>query len=626
MKKLRRTTLIILATCLVLTNIVPAFASSFPDVPSNHWAKPYIDKVEKHRIITGTTDANLNVIFAPNNPVTKIESLQMIYKTLAATDRLKTSQSLKDKYKNTLDSYDIPSWSHEAVAYALEYNILNTLEISGLMSSGKQTTASRQQVAVYFGKVLDSSISSTTLPPLSFIDSETIGADAKPYVQLMVGHGIIRGDDNNRFNPRNTITRAEMAVLTAKTYDLLEDEKIVIEIPADKEPEKPKDEDKKITKKGKIEHIAIDTRTIFLRDENDEMFMYEIRSDADIIIDGRSRLINALSKDQKVSITLDSNDRIIKVEVNPKEDKIEGYVDSVLFGDLYDRIKVGNTTFKVYDDVEIEKDKKPISLADIKVDDAVTLYFSDDVATKIIVDNTYESFAGILESSVDFSRYPFRLTIRTVGSELKVLEIDDKATIRRDGKRADLEDLSKGDIVSVEVRDNTIEKIEATAMNKKQKEKGTIESITIGSRNMLTILNEDNELVTYEANNSTVVYINDERASIADLRQHYEVELRIENDIVTEIDAKKRAQYNTLGGEITTVRDSVNRIIVRNFDRNSSRYEDVPVYINRDTEIHVGNKIQTGIRYLARNDEVFIYGEYDGDDFIATKVIVLNLD
>lgn len=634
MKKARKMVVGIMASSIILANVTTTFAATnFPDIGKEYaWAKPFIDKAVEERLITGTTDEKLNIIYAPADPVTKVQALQMIYKTLSSTGKLKTSLPLKEKYQNTLNSYNIPSWGHEAVAYALEYKILNTLEISGLMSGNNQSTASRQQVAVYFGKAIENSITSPDqLTTLSFIDRETIGVEAQAYVQLMAGHGIIKGDNLNKFNPKNPITRAEMAVVCSKTFDLLKEGDIVIEIPKPVEPveepkEEPKDKIKTTVKYGQLEHIAIDTRTIFLRDDNEEMFMYEIRSDADIIIDGKTRLINALSKDQKVSVTLDEDKRIIKLEVNAKESKYEGYVDRILYGDLYDRITIGSKTFKIYDDIEIEKDKKSIELKDIKIDDSVTLYYDGDKALKIIVDNTYESLTGILESSVNFSRYPFRLNIKTVGNETRTLEIDDKATIRRDGKKADLEDLAKGDIVSIEVRDKVINRIEATAMNKKQKDSGSIEAITIGSTTKLTILNDDNETVTYDVNNSTTVYVNDDRANIYDLRQYYEVELKIENDIVVEIDAKKRAQHNTIGGEITRVHDNINRIVVRNYDRNSSRYEDIPVYINKDTEIHVGNKVQSGIRYLARNDEVFVYGEYDGDDFVASKVIVFDVD
>lgn len=614
---------------MFLANVTTAFAAtSFPDVGKEYaWAKPFIDKAVEEKIISGTTDEKLNIIFAPASPVTKVQALQMIYKTLSSTGKLQTSMSLKDKYEKTLNSYNIPSWAHEAVAYALEYGILNTLEISGLMSGNNQTTASRQQVAVYFGKAIDANLTSKTLSPLGFIDSETVGIEAKPYVQLMVGHGIIKGDNNNKFNPKNSITRAEMAVVCSKTFDVLKTPNVVIEVPVKEEPkEEPKEEIKTTIKRGKLEHVAIDTRTIFLRDEDDAMAMYEVRSDAEIIIDGKTRLINALSKDQKVAVTLDKNNRAIKVEVNAKENKYEGFVDRIMYGDLYDRITVGSKTFKVYDDIEIEKDKKSVSLKDIKTDDSVIVHYDGDKALKIIVDNAYESFTGILDSGINFSRYPFRVNIRTVGNEIKTLEIEDNATIRRDGKKANLEDLIKGDIVSVEVRDQKINRIESTGINKKQKDSGSIEAITIGTTTKLTILNDDNETITYDVNNSTAVYINDDRASIYDLRQYYEVELKIENDVVVEIDAKKRAQHNTLGGEIIRVHDNINRIIVRNYDRNTKRYEDIPVYINKDTEIHVGNKVQSGIRYLARNDEVFVYGSYDADDFIATKVIVFEED
>ena len=42
-----------------------------------------------------------------------------------------------------------------------------------------------------------------------------------PYVESATRLGIVSGDDNGNFNPTANITRAEMAVMMNKTYDLL---------------------------------------------------------------------------------------------------------------------------------------------------------------------------------------------------------------------------------------------------------------------------------------------------------------------------------------------------------------------------------------------------------------------
>ncbi|SET22024.1 S-layer homology domain-containing protein [Natronincola peptidivorans] len=621
MKSLRKMLVITISLLMFLTTVTASFANtSFADLPSSHWATRHITKMAEERIVSGMTE-NGQLVFKPESPVSRVQAVHMIFRTLRATNKLKSTENYVDKYRNVLASYNIPEWAYEATAYAWEYNILEGNDLANLMSGEQQVSASRQQVAVYLGKAIDPNPQRSSVSPLTFIDREMIHASAMPYVELLVKNNIFSGDNTNRFNPQNTITRAEMATICSKAYDVLKTADIVVEVPAPVPA--PVEEEPNITKKGgTLEHVVIANRTILVRDEEDVMDLYEVPSSAEIIIDGTSRSINALAKGQRVNLTFENSNRLTKIEVNPKENKIEGFIDRIMLGDLYHRIVVGGRTYRVYDDTEIKIEDKTAAFRDLKEDDSVTIRYEGDRAIEVLVDYEYQSFTGILNSGVNFGRYPFRISVRTVGSEIRDLEIHDDVVVRRDNRSADLEDLVRGDIVNIEVRSSKVRRIEATGIDTKQEDKGTIKSITIENPIRLTITNNNDEEVTYIIDNAVSVYLDNERADIYDLRTNYEVELELQNDRVIEIEAKRRGHRNIISGEITRIHEGLNRMIVRPYDI-SSREETVTVYYNRHTKFVEDTGREIDIRYLDRDDEVIIHGNYENNEFVATRIIVL---
>ena len=76
-------------------------------------------------------------------------------------------------------------------------------------------------MVVFLGRALALNYSISTGTSLAFNDTSSITAAAKPYVELLNKLGIVSGDNNNNFNPKSNITRAEVAVLASKAYDLM---------------------------------------------------------------------------------------------------------------------------------------------------------------------------------------------------------------------------------------------------------------------------------------------------------------------------------------------------------------------------------------------------------------------
>lgn len=628
MKNIRRIGMIVLALLMLLTTIVPIFAAAgFTDVAADYWGKSHIDKAAEKGIVSGSLE-NGKSVFKPEDPVTKAEALIMVYKTLKTTNKLKSTENYTNKYKSVLESYNIPNWSFEAIAYTLEHNILSGSELAGLMSGTKQTNATREQVAMYLGRAIDSNVQTSSVTPLTFIDREVISTPALPYVQLLVGKKIISGDNNNRFNPKNTIKRVEMATVCAKAYDVLKTVDIVVEIP---EPQEPKT----TTKFRTIDFVAIETNTVLVRDDNDKQEIYQVLSNTEIIVNKLKRSISYLSRNQKANFVFDQDDRLIKIEVNPTENKYEGFIDKITLGTSYDSIMVYDEyglpndrrrTFKVYenDNILIELDNKRVDVKDLKEGDQISVIYDNDRATRITSYSKIQDITGILDDSVNFARYPFKISVRGVNNVVKDYEVEESVTVRLGSKRANLEDLVRGDIVTITLDRDRVTRIEAAQTNIKKTDKGIIQSITLGNPNSLTLIGKDDEEVRYEISNSASIYIDDERSTVRDLGVGYDVELELQGNVIVEIEAKKVEQRNSIEGEIVRFHDSINRIIVKGYDSSTRRYEEVPVFVNKDTKIIDKDGKTIDMRYLDRRDEVFVTGRYEDDVFVATRIIVIE--
>ncbi|SDJ84513.1 S-layer homology domain-containing protein [Natronincola ferrireducens] len=625
MKKARKLLILSITLLLLVSTTMTSFASTpFRDVSGTHWARQHITRMAEKKIIGGMLDEGGNPIFMPDASVTKPQALQMIYNTLAASGKLKSTQNYTEKYKSVMVSNSVPTWAHQAVAYALEHSLLPGSELAGLMNGSQQTNATRQQVAVYLGRALEGNLPKDTTVAVNFIDREIISSEALPYVGLLVKHKIISGDNNNRFNPHNTITRAQMAAMSSSTYDVLKSE-IIVEVTPPAEP-------KTTTKSRTI--ISADNRTIYVWDNDYRVEMYTVESNTEVTINGVKRSITNLARDQKANLVFNEDDELIKIEVNPSDNKYEGVVESTTIGNIYGTITVRNDSyssdrrrvFRVYttENVEIKLDGKTVGLQDLKEDHQVTVTYDGYNAIKIIADTKLRDTTGLLESSVNFARYPYTIRIRIANNEVRELELDEYVAVRRDGRRRNLEDLVRGDIIEVTIEKDKVTYIEATSINVKREDEGVIQSIVFGNPNKITIVGKEDKEVTYEVDTNVSVYIDDERATFHDLRVDYNIELELQGNVIITIEGKKIERRNSFDGEIVRFHDNINRIIVKVYNTDARKYEEIPVYVNNSTRILDEKGKEIDMRYLDRRDQVFITGRYDDDVFIATRIIVIN--
>ena len=203
------------------------YAANFADINNVPWdgAKTYINAVADAGLMVGDYNDAGQKVFRANDGVTYCETMQLAYALMKDYSGKAVDSSIVTKYTSVMNGYKIPTWAHQAVAYGLENKVVTISEIPGFVnSSGAAVNATRQDVAIIFGRALSQVESVNSNPTLKYNDASSITAVAKPYVDLLYRLGIMTGDDLNNFNPKKSINRAEMAVVVSKTNDYLDEE------------------------------------------------------------------------------------------------------------------------------------------------------------------------------------------------------------------------------------------------------------------------------------------------------------------------------------------------------------------------------------------------------------------
>lgn len=227
---MKRKTAILLVACILSMNFsVTSYGASFADINNVPWpgAVEYINTVSDLGLMVGDIDAKTGKsMFRAKDHVTYCETTQLAYALLKKTGKLKqTSTDMVARWTQVMQGYNIPAWAYECVAYALENNIISLTDASRFVTkkNGVITNnyASRESVAVIFGKFLSHLYNVSTNATLTFHDKNSIASTSVPYVDLLARLNIMVGDTDSNFTPKAAINRAETAVLVSKTYDVL---------------------------------------------------------------------------------------------------------------------------------------------------------------------------------------------------------------------------------------------------------------------------------------------------------------------------------------------------------------------------------------------------------------------
>ena len=434
----RKLSILLAALMAAGTTSVSFGAVTFADINDAPWegAKSYINSVASLNLMVGDTNAAGQTVFRPRDRVTYCETTQLIYQILKNTGKVSSATSLVSKWTPIMSSYSIPSWAYEAVAYALENNILSLSDVQrfvSVSSSGSVSNnyAKREDVAVIFGKAIAQFKGTDTSVGLTFADSNKIASTSVPYITLLAKLNILVGDDNNNFNPKNDINRAEMAVVTSKAYNALNG----VTSGSTDTPTTSTGVKGTITKIDDYQSNRMITMNV-----NGQVVGYIGDDDTNVVTESGSEEISFYDLNIGDVITVEATGSTIKkitvnsaVSTSSKEE--EGRVDEV----LNDRIYIDGKSKPYYfaSNLKITIDGDSSSVKDLieaweegTVDVTLTLNSSDDVTKIVAKTSTSDGVTGILVS-IDSESLKMK---RTNSSGNKTYDFASNISFRLEGK------------------------------------------------------------------------------------------------------------------------------------------------------------------------------------------------
>ena len=159
------------------------------------WAVESVTALSEHGIVNGVGDGK----FAPNDNVTREQLVKMLVSGFGI-----------DTGNSSCDFSDVLSgeWYYKYISAGVDSGMVNGIG-NGLFGVGR--AISREDICVMAYRCLTAHGVTLNGEGKSFGDSDSISDYAIEAVNSLSGAGIINGNENGQFLPKNTATRAEAA-------------------------------------------------------------------------------------------------------------------------------------------------------------------------------------------------------------------------------------------------------------------------------------------------------------------------------------------------------------------------------------------------------------------------------
>ena len=208
-KKLVSLFLAIVLLCAVAVPTFAASAQDFTDVSATQWFYGAVSFATSTGMVNGTSENT----FSPGDTMTRSQFVAVLGRMDGVEDfSAQPTSPFTDI--NTTQYYA----AHVNWAYA---NGITDVTTGAFRPHDKIT---REEMAIIVGRYVE--YKGTTLPedytaPASFKDADSISATAASYAELLRHTGLVVGDDNGNFNPKNAMNRAEGVTVFMRIYQKL---------------------------------------------------------------------------------------------------------------------------------------------------------------------------------------------------------------------------------------------------------------------------------------------------------------------------------------------------------------------------------------------------------------------
>ena len=618
----------------MLISTMPSYAATYKDVQNSHWAYEYIERMSKSGYIKGDPDGR----FRPGDNLTYLEVLSFVSRIINITETEK--QSMRNKYQTIVTLYNVPAWAQDAVMTCLYKGVISEDELKyadsmGAIKTGTTKRVNRIDTSVFLAKAMGlDKVSVNSQIGQVYKDLKPEHEKYKPLLYLLIDAKVLspEGMGNYEFKPNDPVKREQMAKMISMAYDYLQGNPQTPIPTPDPTPNVGTDIINGVL--YKITNYGNNTYFITIKDKNNKETAYLVDSKTSITLDGKSIPFANLYEGQDIEITVprDGN-TVTTIKATSVEEKLTGYIKYVypsanrIVIEYKDNKTNKTAELTVDKDADITLDGKDITLFDLKIKDEVNIISKNNVASEIEAVSASRDFEGVItkiDKDGKSSDVKYYITIEDSKGNEREFEVDSDADVYRNGKSAHIEDLRVQDEVEIELEYDVVVDIDAEVVEKDIS--GQITKITdeLNQRTKITILNKKtNKEETYTLARDAKITIDKTKGTSFDLRKGFYVDAVVGSDEIMEIKANSVASQSLVRGKIKRISNKNKEIDLEVYSSDISgvSYGDtLYVKTTKDTLVGYGRYYDYDLDYLARNDEVDIYGYYDGYSFIADEI------
>lgn len=612
MKKINK--IILLTIVLAMLFTMTANALAFSDI-ANHWAKSYIERVEKNGLVSGYEGGT----FKPDSNVTVLESLIMmsrLYK-IDADIRKEIINEYKPSLK-TAENLQGNDWSLDYLAVAIELGIVPEQAVKDWFANKAIIAdATREQVAVLLTNAmgLEEDAKSLKVYTIPFNDRDDITASARPYIHIMYEKKIMLGDNDKNINPKNKITRAEIATLLDKAYDYINNNNIVPNL--DKyEPT--------TTVRGMITEVSLGRTEsyIYIKNDKEVESIVKVNDDTEVTVNGRVRELSDLKKDMLVVCKINEERLALEIEADSTKDVVRGTIALVAYVEpasitIYDEDR-DKLTFNIGKDVTIYHDGKATELKRLERNDEVTLLLDNSKVYQINSISRIKHYDGAI-TSIDYN-YPIKVTMKTDEGVVKTFIFTSDVDVTRNDKDSSFDQVRVGDKVTI-----TTEYDDMIAINTVAKEaemSGVIKEILIAPQIKIKIADEDGAIKQYSVSNNVMISVGNRNVSIYDLRLGNNVKINTSGEEIVTMEVSQIDTAKSFSGKIIFINADDKLIMMQNNVTATGKTELIYLLVGNNTIIYDTAGKTKYFKDLIEGESIVCIAVQQGGEYVATSIMI----
>lgn len=514
--------------CLLMVfSTFAASAASFPDVAS-HWANKEIQDMANKKIIAGFEDGT----FRPENSVTRVDSLLLVSRILGASES-SLSDFVDASYEVNFADVNILGYTayEKNLAYLVYKGIYTPAELRSFIGNKLGSNPlKRYEAAIILTKLIgkEAEAKANAMPILSYADSKDIPATAKAYVELCETTGLMKGMEDNKFNPNFEVTRAQMAVMLYRAMEYLGI----------------------AHSSGTVTEVNTITNSVTYTDSKGASKQINILTDTPLRLDGA--LINNtddIEKGYKINVvTGKSNVVFVEFLTQIPDEEVAGIFVGSSTSTNIKRISVrpagGSETksFTVADNCVVVINGSNSKFESLQKDCYVSVTVKNNKVEMIVAENKSKTVSGIIKNFVYGD--PSKITVTLSNNTTESFEMAKTVTVKRNNAVADASDLMVGDKVTLSLTYNQISAV--TAQSSSKTVDGVIKEIVISENPSIKIQTTSGVLDCALNTKGLKVTVNNEETDVYGLKLGYAATVKMESSTITSIEVNAVATAETL--------------------------------------------------------------------------------